>query len=628
MSDSECFVTFNVLILSAFDSTNYVYSNLYRELLRRNCKCYVVFSDPENFTNNKMLNSNNVKLYSIKEITDDILKSIDFVILPPGKSLGFGRLMKKIENLKIFTLSFFHLNMAMSVKHYVDAVLCMGEYNATYSKKIGFNGHYIYVGNPQYDDLIVNRKSNIDKSNIKRVLFIEQGAYPYGDEGKNQIADTFISIAQNNPNMEFIVKPRYLYDECESRNQLHHMGRHFYDYLKERDIPSNVTLMNDFCCLEDLLDDFDAAITTCSTAYISVLLKNMPIIFLTGFSTIDSYSIPKHNFDAIYNKLKNYGTVFNFHDISSKKLVFKPCTTDLLEREVYDFMNPASGRIVDLLEFFKLNMVNKNIRFNEFFSYGCDEFYEHYSDIKKIDLRSEQYTLSNKYFTEVNSLYNNVCFKNLNLCWSINTDDIKNYWNKIVDENTNDNDINTWLNEFRKIINDTFYAWFNSNHKTIHSNSIMEYYYYEFLYNQKEYDKLLLITSSNLCPEGLYYYRYLSNMKTANYEKAAQDYIKFKNYTEAKKFDTVFSDTEHFIVNNFCPEFVASYRNKLKFIRYFYVHKEYKKILELEYKRKYDDEVLNYYKMLAAVAIRAEREVKEEIFKNYKKSTKFIRGAL
>lgn len=552
----------NILFLAAFDSANYVYPNLIKELKKRGHKYYVAIANKYDRVNYKMLIENHIELIYHENITNEILNTIDIAYIPANHSNGnFKDLFKRMKSKNIFTVSLLHLNLASYTGEKVDCVLCMGKNSAEYSYSCGFKYPCVNIGNPQYDDIIVNRKSHIKLDKIKNVMIIEQGAYPCGDVGKQQLADTLVAIAQNNPNINFVVKPRYVPSETDSIP--HAFKKHFYDYINN--CPENLVLQQEYVSLETMIKDFDAAITLCSTAYLDAALYGLPVMFLKGFDSKEVFSLPNANFDRMYAQLDRFGTVIDYREVIDKPLDFHYLDNNELERTVYHHTEPASSRFIDLFEFIKNNYVDKNLRFKSGFVMDYDVFIKNNNTVSTISINSDTFELYKKYLNKLNMIFYTLTFRSRCLKWKVDVSPLYHYWDIEITDDMTKADVDKIVSQLDIDAQNLILSWFDNNMNLVFTDAVIQHYYFTFLYEYGRYDDILSYNGNLVAPESLDYFKFHIHMINGDFESAMYEYVSFRKrcdkkdlvnlpidtmYNMSVKFDKTFLNEQNIFVRN------------------------------------------------------------------------------
>lgn len=506
----------NVLFISAFDSTNYVFVNLIKELTIRGHQCTVVVKDKDDNINNKMYIQENIPFIEIDEFDMKMVNIVDFAFSAPLKYACYDSLYKKLNASNKFIITFASLFSSIVMGVNPDLALSIGTSKFDEFEENGLRYNQVAIGNPQYDRLIDirNTREAKDITNIKKVLIIEQGAYPYGHKGKTQLANVFCEIAKNNPNMTFTVKPRYL--PSEKGKQLHVLSEHIYDFIHDK--PDNLILLKEATVLEDIILDFDAAITTWSTAYLDAALLGLPIILIDGLDSIDVYNVRNQRINAAYDRLRHSGCVVNYKDLYNNPLPFRLVDEKYLAEEIYEPHLPCVPRVLELLEYLYKELIVTDKRWKNIHQYTFQELVQHANHIPLIDVSSNEYRQRKRLFNETNKILQKFIFENRCMGQVLDISPIYDIWNYNVTEETTKDEITDAIKTLRATtanINDKF---FMEHFDLVCKDRILQDYYFQWLFTNKKYQEILNYDDILICPESLYFYRAVILYKKHKYK--------------------------------------------------------------------------------------------------------------
>jgi len=216
----------NVLFIGGFDSTNYAYVELVHELVARGHECRVVVENERDIVNNKMFISAGIPMRPLSEFSAEDLRSVDFVVSGPFLRPPARALLDAVYEQRTFLVSFANLFSSVTMWISPDLVFASSERKFEEFAVSGISYNMVAVGNPQYDPLVRARKDRprVALDEIRNVLFVDQGAYPLGEVGKRQLAETLVNLAKNNPEMTFHIKACYL--PQEDGDHMHNVADH------------------------------------------------------------------------------------------------------------------------------------------------------------------------------------------------------------------------------------------------------------------------------------------------------------------------------------------------------------------------------------------------------------------
>ena len=158
------------------------------------------------------------------------------------------------------------------------------------------------VGNPKYD---LWRNTSIQVKD-KQILYIDAGHFPFGKEGKMQIAKCLLEIANRYEDYTIIIKPRFLPNE---KGMAHTNSVHIYDCLNELAngrIPGNIVCLMKHVELEPLVMESQVILCTeLTSSYLEIGAFNKRGIIIEGIHSEFTYSHSENhirNFIAISNR--------------------------------------------------------------------------------------------------------------------------------------------------------------------------------------------------------------------------------------------------------------------------------------------------------------------------------------
>ena len=595
-----------ILFIACYDSTNYVFVNLLKELEKRGHIYKILIRDVEDDVNNIMF-AGNPNIISINNFDYKSVGEYDFIVSSPIKFRRFARLYREINRRGLFIWTFSTLFSSITMRVEGNAVITIGEnkfkeFEANYLKY-----NMIAAGNPQYDALVENRKDVITNDQIKKIIFIEQGAYPCGDKGKKQLADMLINMAENNPDKEIHIKPRYLLES--SGQSIHTVSEHLYNYFDR--IPENLILINEPHILEDILGDYDALITMWSTAFIDAMAMNMPLMLIGGFDSNDVFDIRTQRVQDAYDELADSGVLVDFRDVMDKPLEFRYVDEEFKKKEFVNNDEPCAPHIIDIFETIYDKLVIPDKRYAGFFEVGYENFDSFLDTVTLYDMNDESYLLWKQNYAQFNALmqeyvYINRCMGNmldLSECTAI----MENC--KVGDKT----DIAPLVEKKFIEIQRSFFTDPENIAKT-KDDIILQDYYFDWLYQNHRFSEIEKYPTESIeAREGYEYYAALHCLKIGKRQKAIEHISNYLTYIVEKNGKTdlirekrLFDYMKPFILNP----------NRLTLLKYLYENKKYSEIMLLGFQCLKRDPATVYYKM-KALGDQGEYEHALDIYADY-----------
>jgi hypothetical protein len=485
-----------VLFLGGFDSTNITFATCINELKARGHNVVVVVRTLRDEINNKYFTQNDIWIDPRIRFGELALNYVDIAVCPPVIFHQFRGLERNIRERKILTVSFASLFSSIAMRGFPDFVFCLGADKIREFKENYLQYNYILSGNPQYDVLVENRAKQTDlpTQDVKNVLVIDQGGYPYGPVGKQQLADTLTDFARNNPEQHFDIKVRYHKDAVGQT--LHNVSEYLVDYLI--DAPENLSILESQEPLETILLGYDAMVCTWSTAYIDAMMFGIPIVLIEGFDSVDVFDVRTQRIADAYDHLRATGCLYHYTALLGKKLPFRKISQDYVQNEVHHADVPAAPAIVKFLEDSKRVLVIPEVRYEEHVSSDVDHFYdpEQTGARAMLDVNDEEYQYLTAYKYQLNSrlqesAYTNRCMGNvldLTPLYSLNFNIVIDHSRDIDLKGYNSRIRLEFIEIFKQIQSDYFDT--PEAQARLETDKILQDYYFDFLYRTQQYKAL------------------------------------------------------------------------------------------------------------------------------------------
>ena len=491
----------NVLFVAGFDSANYAYVELIRELESRGHRSTVLVRDPRDTLNNKMFANANIPTVALSSFDLRELDSVDFVFCGPFNKQEQRALIGEVQKRNIFMISFSTLFSSVTMRVLPDLLITAGESRFREFADNGLVYNAVAIGNPEYDRLVRARESRArdHDGDIRKVLVVDQGAYPLGDLGKTQLASALVALAANNPQMTFQVKPRYLPDEVGEH--LHAVSEHLYTYLAER--PDNLVLLDRPTILEDLLPEFDAMITTWSTAYLGAVVLDMPLLLIGGLDSVDVYDVRRPRIAAAYEHLRATGCVVDWRDLLEGECKFARVTAGFAREEFDDPYSPCAPKIVDLLERLDEELVQKHRAFSGSFQLSYSDFVARLPELATADRSSEDYVAGREYLRRVNDIVQALAFDNRCLGFSLDMQQMLPLWSQPAEAGATGPDIDALERKARQAASSLKETYFRSSGTAVESDVFVQDAFFDWLRATRKFDELLGYQGAVVARESL-----------------------------------------------------------------------------------------------------------------------------
>lgn len=583
-----------VLFLAGFDSVNYVYVNIIRELQKRGCRIMLLALDKEDVANNKMFTAARIPFTDIKEFDMDLLAEVDLAFLSPIQNAAAKSLYRRIDRHRIFCISFANLFSSVTMHVYTDLIFAIGVSKFQEFEENGLHYSMVAAGNPQYDDLIEIRKGRTDRriDSIRRVLFIDQGGYPFGEEGKRLLGQTLLAMAQKHPKLEFTVKPRYLPQEL-SYTVLHAPSEHIYDFIPHP--PENLILLREPTILEDLLKDFDAVVTMWSTAYLDAALMGIPVLLIRGLPSQEIFNVRNQRVEEAFDRLEKTGCVTDYREVLQGKLEFHFVDEAYLKEEVANVDRPCAPEIADALEEIYHWLIVPGRRLKDVCQTDMQTFREQLPTLPTISARENIYRRRRNFLRFFNEKIQSVTFHNRCMAKPFQLQALQKYWYFCPDKNFGKNRerlLKFWAYFSMWKIERNF---FRPRRMARETDPIRLDYYMGWLYKNRRHRKILAFDNPCMRPETKAFYHAAVYLRRGDYDRAAKEYAAY--YHCIKELDAKPLHRDRNVVMSVFPKGMKC----AKYMETLYGMKEYDLLKEMGKNNRFDIYLRTYY-LLKALA--------------------------
>lgn len=531
----------NLLFVSGYDSMNYTLAECAAEARRRGHGALVVVRDAADRENYGMFTRRGIPTVSVGDFDCRSLDRIDIVVTSPVKPYYYRALFDEIHARGLFVIAFAALFSSVVMREYPDLVLCLGEAKKEEFDRYALKYSCISVGNPQYDALPDHRRSRKeDPDRIRRVLIVDQGGYPYGRKGKEQLAQTLKAIARNDPGRIYEIKRRYSGKKVSSRT--HAVSESLADFMT--DLPENLRFLGTDQELEELLGVYDAMITTWSTAFVDALVMDLPLVLISGLDSEDRFDVRAQRIDEAYEDLRQTGCVRDYRDLQQGRISFSRADEAYRQHMLYGAESKSAPRVLDLMELLCEKVTDRGLRFGEVFQTDYETFMNHPGMAAMVRADDARYLRKRKYLIRFNDkmqewVYLNRCMGNV-----LNLDALKGYYEPEADEDF-DRKLKRAGKKYQKA-RDVFFKSADGK-RLVSSDRILQDFYFDWLYERGHGDELQEPGVPILAPESRFYnlcmqeldrghtkegFRYLDAFLNMIYAGAGRDLLKYQRFQQ------------------------------------------------------------------------------------------------
>lgn len=597
------------LFVAAYDSTNYVFVNIIYELQRRGFRTMLLVLDAEDEMNNKMFSANQIPFMGIKEFNLNKLTEVDFAFLTPFQNVKIREIYNKIEEYKIFCISFATLFSSVTMRVYTDLVFSIGTSKFQEFEENGLHYNMVAVGNPQYDNLVHERSKNPVRKgkDIRRVLFIDQGGYPFGKKGKQILGELLIAMAAHHTDKEFVVKPRYLPEEVEE-SVLHRPSEHIYEFIPEP--PSNLHLMKEPAILENMMGEFDAVVTMWSTAYLDAALRGIPVMLIRGLPSEEVFDVRNQRIEEAFQRLSHSGCVVDYQDVLKGKMEFNYVDKTYLKEEAANIDHPCAPDIADVLEVLYEQLIIPGKRLKEVFQTDFQTFLRKLPTLKTIDVENESYQKWREVMKHFNEEIQELVFHNRCMAKPFDLQPLQKYWYLQPDDVFDDKQKEAVSAEISKTVENIREDYFNSGQMEIETDPIRLDFYFDWLYANGKFDQILDCKNLYVPLETKAFYQSMIYFNQEKYDEAAEEFSVYYHRIKEIDIKPLLKDRQtnyiFFPKNLKCADFFeALYRKK-----------EFDLLKEMGRTTRFDIHLRTFY-LLKVLEEEKETEKLLEVYHNY-----------
>lgn len=337
-----------VLFLAARDSANFAGVKIIMELMKRGHEV-VVYDWSLDSVNVRMFQKHDIKVHYFDELTDEVVDSCD-IMFCHTTFMGDPRIKKKLYTF------FFNYIYVYGHENSSDFVFtqCDDEYNTYPNKAV------MKIGSPKLDRIYPEIDIPVNES--KQILVIESGHYPFGKEGREQVAQMILNICKKCPDYTVTVKPRFLPEDTKRVTRKN--TDHIYGYLSQfapDGLPVNLELLREHTDLEQMIYQSHAIVCYNTSAYLEAALSGRGVIYVSGIKSLDAIGDRQNRYWKAFNEfIEDTGIVVPYE----KVLDYLPdgliCSQKHLNKTVYLRENVTS-KMIDVVEYIFDNYLSKGL---------------------------------------------------------------------------------------------------------------------------------------------------------------------------------------------------------------------------------------------------------------------------
>jgi hypothetical protein len=500
----------NVLFVSGFDSANYATVEIVRELEARGHRYKVLVEYEQDLVNNAMFTAAGIPTTAIADYPHSELDSVDFVFAGPHLRPRTRPLVAEIQRRGMFVVSLANLFSAVTMNVAPDLAVTGGTRKFAEFEANGLRYRAVAVGNPQYDPLVRARLARRDEPErpVRRVLVVDQGAYPLGQTGKRQLAETLIAIARNNPELDFHIKPRHL--PHEPGDQVHTISEHLYSYLTQT--PDNLTLIQTRAVIEEILPDFDAMITTWSTSHLAAVALGIPLLLVGGLDSDDVYDVRCRRVAEAYEHLRTSGRVVDWRELRRGPIPFARVSPEYEAQEFDPPMAPAAPRVADIIEAIDRFLLSRGARFATDFQLDYATFMREVANMETV-ADGPGPRLERAVRVQLNSLLQPLVFENRIMGFALDMRRMLPVWDRRLEPGSGEDGVRVIVREARELAMALKEEYFAAHPDEVANDVFLQDAYFDWLLAARRYEMLFAYDGSLAAPQSLEFDRGMAYLR-------------------------------------------------------------------------------------------------------------------
>ncbi len=525
-----------VIMVLRRDTNNFTIAHILRKMIDRGHKVdvYSYFLEKNHLY---MVEKSDIEIKDAYSLTRKKMEEYDIAFVFPA---FFEQIF--IDNSELMLAEIYYFSFDTT---YLDEPIWgtdfMFERGGGWRPKLNY-GHrtectYMIVGDPKHD---MEDIKHIDEI-TNRFLFIDSGHYPFGMEGKREVAKFLLSVCEKFPNYELVVKPRFLKGDT---NVTHKNTLHLYTVITELTkgvIPDNLVLLQEHKDLNKEIAKAHTVICMYTTAYIDAAVQGKGLIILDHLPNeenadlrIETHWKPGRAIMASSNCMVDYKEALRYLPEGLK------CKEEHIKKQIYSVCN-VSEKMVTIIEWI----------WKEFLSKGrYPKLGEFYYDVAKeqfaaddtlsieaiIDLRKKNYMYSVE-----RRFYKDMCFVPPN-------NKIGEYIEKLYVMGELHSK-NIW--ELKDIMCEKLLEY----SKDIPSDSISQSYLLRLILNSGKLNKIFEFSKENITVCGKFYYFVLGRAlySQSQYKEAVDAFEKYIGMGK-NQYVKELGDMENYLLSAFFYE--------------------------------------------------------------------------
>lgn len=505
------------------DSCNYTMVNIIKSFIKKG-HCVTVYGMYLEHNHLFMFDGMNIEVKNGNAVCCEDFEPYDVVF-------SLIHFPKKLENINKIVFSF---DSHYFDEPYVgtDIIIERGLSNWRPQLKRGMRAKCprIVIGDPKLDK---KEYQGIEEKK-NRLLFIDCGHYPFGEEGKKEVANLLLEVCRKYKDYEVIVKPRFLKND---KNVTHENDYHLYDVIEQiskNKLPDNLILRQEHTDLTKEIAEAHTVICMYTTAYIDAAVQGKGLIVLENLPNEENADLRINtHWENARKIIKTSGCLVDYREAVNYLPEGLKCDEKHLQQMIYSTEN-VNEKIVDCIEMLYNEYFQKGLFLeNKEYVYENNKMFESIAfDIDKIKIRRKSNTM--RYVERV--FYKNADF--------FPTDDRISTYIENLEETDQLNGIS--MDEAETLVNDRLIEYADE----IPVDAISQAYYFRALLYSNKIEKVFDFPKEKVLTRRFYnYVKGRAYYSVKNYKKAIECFDEY-NKIEKKEYAMDLGDIQTYVISS------------------------------------------------------------------------------
>ena len=244
--------------------------------------------------------------FPLDDLTEDMIHTFDIVFASSVANSGLINKNLLSAHKPIFTQNYL-VDKQVQWGGDFCFVPSLASTATIYDKYLNYSR--IEIGEPKYDCV---RTPDIEH---RRFLFIDSGHYPFGEEGKRELARTLLDICESFWDYELWIKPRFLPEDQVITHKNSIQLCDMIENVSGGKIPKNLIMLQEHKDLSELIEQSSTVLCMYTTAFVGAYALGKGLVVLDGLPSEDVYDVRWKTFQRIRDNMADSGAVVDYRAV-------------------------------------------------------------------------------------------------------------------------------------------------------------------------------------------------------------------------------------------------------------------------------------------------------------------------